>query len=67
MSRQKSKNSLPYARENMGMANQLYQDLKRYDLDVWLAPSRPRIRNRCCLGIDGRIKFGERLTKGIIP
>jgi len=31
-----SKIFLSYAREDMGMAKQLYNDLKRYGLDVWL-------------------------------
>ena len=36
MNKQKSKIFLSYAREGMGMAKQLYNDLKRYGLDVWL-------------------------------
>lgn len=36
MSEQKPKVFLSYAREDMGMAKRLYNDLKRYGLDVWL-------------------------------
>ena len=36
MTDQKPKIFLSYAREDMGMAKQLYNDLKRYGLDVWL-------------------------------
>jgi len=36
MNKQKPKIFLSYAREDMGMAKQLYNDLKRYGLDVWL-------------------------------
>jgi hypothetical protein len=36
MNREKQKTFLSYAREDMGMAKQLYNDLKRYGLDVWL-------------------------------
>jgi len=36
MSKEKPKIFLSYAREDMGMAKQLYNDLKRYGLDVWL-------------------------------
>jgi len=36
MNNQKPKIFLSYAREDMGMAKQLYNDLKRYGLDVWL-------------------------------
>ena len=36
MSITKPKIFLSYAREDMGMAKQLYNDLKRYGLDVWL-------------------------------
>ena len=36
MDTQKPKIFLSYAREEMGMAKQLYNDLKRYGLDVWL-------------------------------
>jgi len=36
MNDQKPKIFLSYAREDMGMAKKLYNDLKRYDLDVWL-------------------------------
>jgi hypothetical protein len=36
MNKQQPKIFLSYAREDMGMAKQLYNDLKRYGLDVWL-------------------------------
>jgi len=36
MNNQKPKIFLSYAREDMGMAKKLYNDLKRYGLDVWL-------------------------------
>jgi len=36
MDNKKPKIFLSYAREDMGMAKQLYNDLKRYGLDVWL-------------------------------
>jgi hypothetical protein len=36
MIKKKAKIFLSYARENMSMAKQLYNDLKRYGLDVWL-------------------------------
>jgi len=36
MDKEKPKIFLSYAREDMGMAKQLYNDLKRYGLDVWL-------------------------------
>jgi hypothetical protein len=36
MNNQKPKIFLSYAREDMGLAKQLYNDLKRYGLDVWL-------------------------------
>jgi hypothetical protein len=36
MIEQQPKIFLSYAREDMGMAKQLYNDLKRYGLDVWL-------------------------------
>ena len=36
MDNQKPKIFLSYAREDMGMVKQLYNDLKRYGLDVWL-------------------------------
>ena len=36
MNQQNSKIFLSYAREDMSMAKQLYNDLRRYGLDVWL-------------------------------
>jgi hypothetical protein len=36
MNKQSPKIFLSYAREDMGMAKKLYNDLKRYGLDVWL-------------------------------
>ena len=36
MIEQQPKIFLSYAREDMGMAKQLYNDLKRFGLDVWL-------------------------------
>ncbi len=36
MNKRKPKIFLSYAREDMGMAKKLYNDLKRYGLDVWL-------------------------------
>ena len=36
MTDQKPKIFLSYAREDMSMAKQLYSDLERYGLDVWL-------------------------------
>jgi len=36
MNNQKPKIFLSYAREDMGMAKKLYNDLKRYGLEVWL-------------------------------
>ena len=36
MNEQKPKIFLSYAREDMGVAKQLHNDLKRYGLDVWL-------------------------------
>ena len=36
MNRQKPKIFLSYTREDMGMAKKLYNDLKRYELAVWL-------------------------------
>jgi hypothetical protein len=36
MNNQKPKIFLSYAREDMGMAKRLYNDLKQYSLDVWL-------------------------------
>ena len=56
MDKQKPKIFLSYAREDMGIAKQLYNDLKRYGLDVWLAPSSPGIQNRYYLGIDDSVE-----------
>ena len=36
MTNQKSKIFLSCAREDMGIAKQFYNDLKRYSLDIWL-------------------------------
>jgi hypothetical protein len=36
MDNQKPKIFLSYSREDMGMAKRLYNDSKRYGLDVWL-------------------------------
>ena len=36
MSKEKARIFLSYAREDRGMVKQLYHDLKRYGLDVWL-------------------------------
>ena len=36
MYKEKPKIFVSYAREDMGMAKKLYNDLKRYCLDVWL-------------------------------
>ncbi|MBD3339076.1 MAG: TIR domain-containing protein, partial [Candidatus Lokiarchaeota archaeon] len=33
---QKPKIFLSYAHEDIGMAKRIYQDLRRYDLDVWI-------------------------------
>jgi len=49
MNKQKTKIFLSYAREDMGIAKQLYNDLKRYGLDIWLSPSRTGIQNWRCL------------------
>lgn len=57
MQKKQPKIFLSYAREDMGMAKQLFNDLQHYGLDAWLAPSRTGIRSRCCLGIDGRIEL----------
>ena len=35
MTNQKPKIFLSYAHEDIGMAKRIYQDLKRYELDVW--------------------------------
>ena len=36
MSEEKPKIFLSYAHEDIGMAKRIYQDLKRYGLDVWI-------------------------------
>ena len=36
MNEEKSKIFLSYAREDIDMAKRIYQDLKRYGLDVWI-------------------------------
>lgn len=40
------------AHVDLGYAKKIYDDLKRYSLDVWLSPSRTGIRNRCCPGMN---------------
>ena len=35
MDNEKAKIFLSYAHEDIGMAKRIYQDLKRYGLDIW--------------------------------